>query len=118
MRLARSQAVSEVKREHILKTWPNAFAAVKDGRKRFEYRCDDRGFEVGDVLVLREWDPVGGVTNSGDYVWRCWAESKFNDLRVRVTYIARGAFGIPQDYCVMSIVPELSPPPPEAKEMT
>lgn len=90
---------------------------MKDGRKRFEYRLDDRGFEVGDVLVLREWDPAGGVTKSGDYVWRCLAEGKFNDLRVRVTYIARGTFGIPQDYCVMSIE-SLGPPPPEAKEQS
>lgn len=89
-------------REHILKTWPNAFDAVKDGRKCFEWRKDDRGFEVGDVLVLREWDPHGGTYGfSGDYVWRL--DGGYNELRARVTYVLRGAFGVPADYCVMSI---------------
>jgi ASC-1-like (ASCH) protein len=44
--------------EHTLKLWPQYFDAVADGRKRFEVRSTrDRTFAVGDVLVLREWDP-------------------------------------------------------------
>ena len=84
----------------------NAFAAIKDGRKRFEWRRDDRGYEVGDVLLLREWDPVTKdfVDVSGDFD----APFVANEMRVRVTYILRGAFGIPPNYCVMSIEPETS----------
>ena len=88
-------------REHILKIWPNAFAAVKDGTKRFEWRLDDRGFEVGDVLVLREWDPT-----ERRFVDSCGRHSQYfeySELRVRVTYIARGMHGIPPNYCIMSI---------------
>jgi hypothetical protein len=40
---------------HELKTIEPYFSAVFDGRKTFELRRDDRGFEAGDVLVLREW---------------------------------------------------------------
>jgi hypothetical protein len=40
-----------------LKTWPIYFAAVLDGSKTFELRRDDRGFTVGNVLRLEEWDP-------------------------------------------------------------
>jgi len=42
---------------HILKCWPGPFAAVLDGSKRFEYRVDDRGYRVGDILHLREYVP-------------------------------------------------------------
>lgn len=46
---------------HELKTWPQFYAAVLSGRKSFEVRKDDRGFQSGDVLLLREWDPVKTV---------------------------------------------------------
>jgi hypothetical protein len=42
---------------HTLKTWPTYYAAICDGRKRFELRRDDRDFQVGDCLVLQEWEP-------------------------------------------------------------
>jgi len=42
---------------HELKTWPQYFAAVRSGKKRFEIRRNDRDFSVGDILVLREFDP-------------------------------------------------------------
>ncbi|WP_297512682.1 ASCH/PUA domain-containing protein [uncultured Caulobacter sp.] len=43
---------------HELKTWPKYFAAVRSGQKRFEIRRNDRDFAVGDILVLREFDPA------------------------------------------------------------
>ncbi len=88
--------------EHILKTWPNVLAAVKEGRKRFEWRRDDRGFEVGDVLILRGWDPA-------NFSYVCAGDAykfAYDEIRVRVTYIARGLFEIPNGFCVMSIEPE------------
>ena len=47
---------------HELKTWPEFYEAIVDGRKNFEVRCDDRGFQAGDSVYLREWDPSRGYT--------------------------------------------------------
>ncbi len=78
---------------HELKTWPSPFDAVVNGVKRFEYRKNDRNFQVGDRLVLIRYDP-----DMADH------EQPKRTLQFDVTYIAHGpAFGIPGGYCVMSI---------------
>lgn len=43
--------------EHELKCWPEYYGEVEAGRKTFEVRRDDRGFKVGDVLWLKEYEP-------------------------------------------------------------
>lgn len=43
---------------HDLKVWPAAYRAVADGYKNFELRKNDRYFQIGDWLNLKEWDPV------------------------------------------------------------
>lgn len=53
--------------QHELKTWPEYFQAVWDGRKGFELRKDDRGFQPGDLLMLREWS---GYNTSEGYSGR------------------------------------------------
>ncbi|WP_410744599.1 DUF3850 domain-containing protein, partial [Clostridium neonatale] len=42
---------------HELKVWPQYFGRILDGSKTFEFRKDDRGFELGDTLILREFEP-------------------------------------------------------------
>lgn len=42
-------------REHHLKTWPECFEAIIEGRKSFEVRINDRGFKEGDYLLLLEF---------------------------------------------------------------
>lgn len=89
-------------REHELKTWPDYFKALVSGAKTFEYRRNDRDFRDGDVLWLREWEPLklaAGETTCGRYTGR--------EMRRRVTYMlavgngfvimALGDAGIPGD---------------------
>lgn len=84
-------------REHALKTWPPYFEAVLNGSKTFEIRRDDRGFGVGDTLLLKEWDPRGSLTDfGGRYTLR--------EILCRVTHIVPGGqFGIEPGTCVMAI---------------
>ena len=75
-----------------LKVYPTHFAAVQSGAKRAEIRRDDRGYAVGDVLVLREFEPgVGALT--GRYV------------EVRVTHVLRGFEGLAPGFAALSIEP-------------
>lgn len=78
-------------REHELKIWPNYFDPVQTGAKSFEVRKNDRDFQPGDRLVLREWDP-----NTKEYSGR--------KLVRTVGYMMRGpAFGIEPDHVVMAL---------------
>jgi hypothetical protein len=78
---------------HDLKTWPGPFQAVRDRVKRFEFRSNDRDYQEGDTLRLREWDPA-----TARYTGR--VEEHI------VTYALGEGFGIPEGYCVMSIEPK------------
>lgn len=42
---------------HDLKIWPQFYSRVADGSKTFEIRDNDRNFQMGDTVTLREWDP-------------------------------------------------------------
>lgn len=44
-------------KKHDLKSWPEFFRPVYEGKKNFELRKNDRHFMVGDLLRLREWEP-------------------------------------------------------------
>lgn len=44
-------------KDHELKVWPKYFEAICSGEKPFELRKNDRGFEVGDRLLLHEYNP-------------------------------------------------------------
>jgi hypothetical protein len=43
--------------KHYLKIWPQYYCRVADGSKTFEVRKNDRGFQPGDEVVLKEFDP-------------------------------------------------------------
>lgn len=86
---------------HHLKTDPAEFNAVAACLKTFELRRDDRGFEQGDLLRLRqtvfshsEMENGHPLVYTGETLIR-W-----------VSHILRGpAFGLEEGWCIMSILP-------------
>jgi hypothetical protein len=50
--------IKEIKlpKVHDLKIWPQFFKPVSEGRANFQFRKNDRDYQEGDTLRLREWD--------------------------------------------------------------
>lgn len=78
---------------HELKTLAEFYDDVKSGAKTFEARKDDRGFQIGDRLLLRRWNPPHEGYDG-------------QKLLMDITYILRGpGFGIEAGHVVMGIKP-------------
>jgi len=39
------------------KIWPEYFNLIVEGRKKYEIRLNDFETNVGDIIILHEWDP-------------------------------------------------------------
>jgi len=76
---------------HKLKTRPEYFQAVKEGRKPFELRKADRPYSVGDTLLLQEYDPEK-QEYTGDF------------LHAEVIYrLDDTRFGLQEGYCILGL---------------
>lgn len=74
---------------HELKCCTEPFACLLNGSKTHEYRRNDRNFQIGDRLLLREWRTIEQA-----YTGR--------SVRRTVTYVGTG-YGIPAGFCCLSI---------------
>lgn len=86
--------------QHELKILPQYFKEVVNGNKTFEIRKNDRGFKVGDTLLLKEYysecrefkhlEPSKGYT--GD------------EITKEVSYILEGGqYGLEEGYCILGL---------------
>jgi len=92
---------------HELNIAPRWFDAVARGTKPFEVRRDDRGYAVGDVLLLREFAGYSGEWVSGLYCME--PQYTGRSCRRTVTYVLRHEdfpAGVPEGYCVLGIQEE------------
>lgn len=102
--------------EHVLKTLAPHWYAVERGDKTFEVRRDDRGFQKGDMLVLRralaeppydfDLKTLGGVALTGDRIGSRYVtmDPTYYDLRRRITYVLTGGqLGIEPGYVVLGL---------------
>lgn len=77
---------------HKLKILPKWFEDVVAGRKQFEIRKNDRNFQVGDEILLQEWE-------DGHYTGR--------EILKTIGYICfgDGTFGLSEGYCILGMEP-------------
>ena len=72
---------------HKLKIWPTYFNAVYNGFKDFEHRINDRNYQIGDVLILQEYNP-----DTNEYTGK--------ELSKRIKYIS----ALDNNYVILGIV--------------
>lgn len=98
MQLAR--AFKREPRVHQVKSWQPFFRAIKAGWKTHDLRKDDRGYEVGDQLMLHEYDQVHGCyTGERLCVWVTF-------ITDRRTPCAFSSAVLAPEYCILSIQKE------------
>jgi|WetSurMetagenome_2_1015567.scaffolds.fasta_scaffold11134_8 hypothetical protein len=84
---------------HILKTWPEFFNDAILGIKSFELRKNDRDYQVGDELSLREFIPE--IPSTSD---RSRGYFTGHVCRFRVIYVLKDfEFGLEPGYCILGI---------------
>ena len=83
---------------HQVKSWSHFYDAIVAGAKRHDLRKDDRNYQVGDVLNLRQYDNIKGEYTGEE----CLAE---------ISYITNNQYPcafsssiLPQDYCILSLI--------------
>lgn len=114
--------------QHELKTWPEFFEAMHNASKTFELRYNDRNYQSGDMLYLREFQPCRYCQGKGqvevvipmrkgyipehriDKCMECMGEGGEYTGRVdwyAVTYILSDHPGIYRGYVIMGLVPDV-----------
>jgi len=80
---------------HSLKCWPEFFEAMLKGEKTFDIRLNDRDFQVGDTVKMREYDP-----DTKEYTGR--------GMDFNIVYITDGIFGqLGTNQIVMQLEPAM-----------
>ena len=83
--------------EFTLKTDPAVFQDVLDGKKTFEIRFNDRGYQVGDLIVLKETRFTGQQMREGSpliYTGR--------EMQKQISYILSG-YGLQDGWVILGI---------------
>ena len=77
---------------HDLKTWPEYFAEIANRTGLLIIHNAFDSFSKRYLLVLQEWNP-----ETKDYTGR--------EITKKVGYLLQEGFGLPDDICVMSLLP-------------
>ena len=89
--------IQENHKEHVLKTDHVVFQDVLDGNKTFEIRFNDRDYQVGDLVILKETEFTGEQMKSGQplvYTGR--------EIQKRISYVLSG-YGLHEGWVILGI---------------
>jgi len=75
---------------HELKIHPEYYWEVFLGHKTFEIRKNDRDFQTGDMVILKEWNPITKLYTG-------------NKLARKIIYVLKDVEGLEKDFILMSI---------------
>jgi hypothetical protein len=75
---------------HEIKCWPKYFKDLESGIKTFEIRKDDRYYQVGHFLEVREWEPIKRIYTG-------------NKLSCEITYKLNDCKFLQPGYCALGI---------------
>lgn len=88
--------------EHKVKCGPAYFDAIASGAKPFDVRRDDRGYQRGDILVLRRTREDRLTEVDYKLIGHEWVAK--HELRREITYVLTGGqFGIEPGYVVLGL---------------
>ena len=85
---------------HEIKTIQPFYNLIQSGEKTFEVRKNDRNYQVGDIVILQEFDHI-----KKEYSGR--------EITIKITYILESINGIEDDYCVFGFTKVSLPDAPE-----
>lgn len=84
-------------RTHELKSWPRFFRPIVAGERTHELRRNDRDYQVGDRVLLREYDP-----DSQRYTGS-FCEAAITSMTSRDVPCAVSDEGLNRDFCILSV---------------
>ena len=76
---------------HYLKLVQPLYSDVLSGDKNFELRRNDRDYQVGDLVILQEYDMKKHFFSG-------------REIRVKITYILENRAGLDNDFCIFSFI--------------
>jgi uncharacterized protein DUF3850 len=84
---------------HVLKSWPVLYQAIARGEKTFEVRYNDRQYQKGDIVLLREYDP------SPDYEGDEQDRYTGSEMQFEIGFCLHGPeWGVDPAYVVFSLL--------------
>jgi hypothetical protein len=84
--------------EHDVKCWPQFFDTIESGQKPFELRKNDRNYQVGDTMLIREWNP-----STKKYSGRQTRQLIISKLDHRAGAGCAAEFGLREGYVILGI---------------
>jgi hypothetical protein len=86
-----------MKKNHLVKSWPEFFEPISQGIRTHDLRRNDREYNIGDILILREFE-----SKSQRYTGR-ECEVEITSMTSFAQPCAVSGEALNADFCILSI---------------